>query len=211
MGDYLKTEDYSKTISEFTVGIHDPSIPANLRGEGIKVRTGFETTIRVTPSVHHTTNKAQDMDFRDRQCLSSNEGEIAGLRIYRQYSREACILECSLGKAASRCGCTPWNYPSVETEDTGNICDVFGNFCFAEAMEEVTTNNTCQCPKNCRSVTYSLAVSSSYINDKIYCPKGKGFFKDFQGPLGLPKMFFSFYHLIVNKVGTLFNLFSTSV
>ena len=32
---------------EFTVGIHDPSVPANLRGEGIKVKTGYETTIMV--------------------------------------------------------------------------------------------------------------------------------------------------------------------
>ena len=39
IAEYLKTDDYTKKPSEFTVGVHvhDPSIPANLRGEGFKV------------------------------------------------------------------------------------------------------------------------------------------------------------------------------
>ena len=39
IAEYLKTDDYTKNPSEFTVGahVHDPSIPANLRGEGFKV------------------------------------------------------------------------------------------------------------------------------------------------------------------------------
>jgi len=38
IAEYLKTDDYTKYPSEFTVGVHDPSVPANLRGEGIKVK-----------------------------------------------------------------------------------------------------------------------------------------------------------------------------
>ena len=47
--EYKKAFDFTKATKEFTVGIHDPSVPANLRGEGIKVKTGYETTIMVTP------------------------------------------------------------------------------------------------------------------------------------------------------------------
>ena len=137
-----------------------------------------------------------------------------GVSVRCQYSREACILECSLRAALRRCGCTPWNYPhsgdagdkedkegkeEASEEAMGRICDVFGNFCFAEAMKEATTRPPCDCPNDCRSYAYSITVSASYLNEKIHCPKEKGFLKEFQGPLGLPKMFFSFYHLIVNK------------
>ena len=45
--EYKKANDFTKAVKEFTVGIHDPSVPANLRGEGIKVKTGYETTIMV--------------------------------------------------------------------------------------------------------------------------------------------------------------------
>ena len=113
---------------------------------------------------------------------------------------QACILECSLNVAKTRCGCTPWNYPRVFKEPGSSICDVFGNYCFSHAMKNVTSKNKCDCPNDCRSFAYSVTVASSFLNEKIYCPKDAGLLKDFQGPLGLPKMFFSYYNLIVNKV-----------
>ena len=67
-------------------------------------------------------------------------------------------------------------------------------------MKNVTSKNKCDCPNDCRSFAYSVTVASSFLNEKIYCPKDAGLLKDFQGPLGLPKMFFSYYNLIVNKV-----------
>ena len=66
----MKTTDYTRYIPEFTIGVHDPAMPANLRGEGIKVKTGYETTIMVTPRVLYTTDSAEDMDYEDRQCRS---------------------------------------------------------------------------------------------------------------------------------------------
>ena len=113
---------------------------------------------------------------------------------------EACILECSLKVAKERCGCTPWNYPTVLHEPGSAICDVFGNYCFSHAMKSVTSKNECDCPNDCRSYAYSVTVASAFLNEKIYCPKDAGLLRDFQGPLGLPKMFFSYYNLIVNKV-----------
>ena len=67
-------------------------------------------------------------------------------------------------------------------------------------MKSVTSKNECDCPNDCRSYAYSVTVASAFLNEKIYCPKDAGLLRDFQGPLGLPKMFFSYYNLIVNKV-----------
>ena len=88
VAEYKKANDFTKAPKEFTVSIHDPSVPANLRGEGIKVKMGHETTIRVTPKVLHTTQSCMEMKFKERQCRTSDETKIAGLQIFRQYSRE---------------------------------------------------------------------------------------------------------------------------
>lgn len=202
--EYWKTngDDYTKAVSEFTVGVHDPSVPANLRGEGIKVKTGYETTIMVTPRVLHTTDMAISMPFEDRQCRASSEADAAGLKIFKKYSREACVLECSLRMSRKKCGCTPWNYPLVlEEEENDGLCDVFGNYCFHQAMKESTTKPECDCPNDCRTYGYSITVSASFINEQLNCPSNaKGIFGEFQGPLGLPKMFLAYYNSIVNKV-----------
>ena len=89
--EYKKAHDFTKAPKDFTVSIHDPSVPANLRGEGIKVKTGYETTIMVTPKVIHTTQSGIEMTFKERQCRTFEETEVAGLRIFRQYSREVYV------------------------------------------------------------------------------------------------------------------------
>ena len=46
-----------------------------------------------------------------------------------------------------------------------------------------------------RSFGYSITVSASFINEKLSCPSNaKGLFGEFQGPLGLPKMFEAYYN-----------------
>ena len=67
-------------------------------------------------------------------------------------------------------------------------------------MKKIMINPPCDCPNDCRSVAYSVTVSISVLNEKIHCPKDNGFFKEFQGSLGLPKKFFSYYNQIVNQV-----------
>ena len=200
--EYWKSpDDFNKAVREFTVGVHDPSVPANLRGEGIKVKTGYETTIMVTPRVLHTTDMAIDkLTFGQRRCRASSEADAAGLQIFKKYSREACVLECSLHLASKKCGCIPWNYPMNDREAAG-LCDVFGNYCFYQAMDEAARKHECDCPHDCRSVAYSVTVSASYIDEQLSCPQTEaGMFGDFQGSLGLPKMFLAYYNQIVNKV-----------
>ena len=86
--EYKMTKDFTKAVKEFTVGIHDPSVPANLRGEGIKVKTGYETTITITPKVLHTTENGMKMSFKERQCRTFEEAQTAGLKIFLKYSKE---------------------------------------------------------------------------------------------------------------------------
>ena len=62
----------------------------------------------------------------------------------------------------------------------------------------------CECPNDCRIITYAVSISTSLMNERLLCPNNKGLFKEFQGPLGLPKMFFAYYNQIVNGVIKLF-------
>ena len=154
----------------------------------------------VTPSVLHTTDTAEKMPYKKRQCRASSEADIAGLKLFKKYSRDACILECSLRESTRRCGCTPWNFPFIlEDSQRPNLCDVFGNYCFIQAMKKIIIQPPCDCPHDCKSFAYSITVSSYFLDEKIHCPKRAGIFEEFQGPLGLPKMFFSYYNQIVNK------------
>ena len=198
VAEYKKNQDYTKAITEFTLGVHDPSFPADLRGESIKVRTGYETTIMLTPKVLYTTPDAEQMSLSKRHCQKSSES--SNLKIFKQYSREACVLECALEEALRRCGCTPWNYPLVlEGNQSTLLCDAFGNYCFSKEMKTLSSKSPCTCPNDCKAYTYGVTVSAAWLEPEMYCPKDAGLFKDFQGPNGLPKLFFARYKSVVNN------------
>ena len=196
--EYEKTKDYTKAITEFTLGVHDPYFPANLRGESIKVRTGYETTIMITPKVLYTTTDAEEMSLAKRHCQKSSESN--SLKIFKQYSREACVLECALDEASRRCGCKPWNYPLVlEGNKSMLLCDAFGNYCFSKEMKTLSSKSPCNCPNNCNAYTYAVTVSAAYLYPEIHCPNRAGLFQDFQGSKGLPKLFFARYKNMVEN------------
>ena len=68
-------------------------------------------------------------------------------------------------------------------------------------MKESISKPTCDCPNECRSYKYFVTASASLLSEKLSCPtNAKGLFAEFQGPLGLPKMFEAYYNKIVNKV-----------
>ena len=68
--EYKKDYDFTDAPNEFTIGIHDPFTISDIRSEGIKVKTGYETNIVVTPRILHTTKSAEKMNYKDRSCLT---------------------------------------------------------------------------------------------------------------------------------------------
>ncbi len=120
--------DNEKTFPTVRVTLHDPNKPADLRGAGIDIRPGYDSTFLITPSQVQTSPDIERIDLARRKCKFPDE--IEGLKIFNEYTQNACMFECMLSQAADKCLCVPWNYPmfnlSVQT------CDYQGVYCFEE-------------------------------------------------------------------------------
>lgn len=128
----------------------------------------------VTPSVTETDTSGQSLSEVQRGCRLREENDE--LQIYREYSREACLLECQLQRAGQRCGCYPWDYPFYHDEDDLSICDMFGNICFDNVMKNDSKElcDLAKCPMDCNSISYSFSiVSTPFIPDELCPSSGK--------------------------------------
>ncbi len=105
-------------------------------------------TMLVTPAMVHTDASLKDLALQDRSCYFGTEAERAGLTVFKVYSQEGCLFECSLWKAYKECGCVPWDYPHPEENVT--MCDRTGDMCFRDLM--ATGAQAClhiSCGKKC--------------------------------------------------------------
>ena len=144
--------DVDKMPKSFLLTLHDPSSPPNLRAEGIEVAPGYETTILITPRLQETSTDAKTtLNPKERKCKTKQESH--GLKLFKTYTQEACLLECHLTEASVRCGCTPWNYPHIPGS---LLCDALGIHCFERHLKLLNTQSTCDCPIDCDSVSYSF-------------------------------------------------------
>ena len=182
----------------FLLTVHDPSSPASLRSEGIEVAPGYETTVLITPRILETTYNAKTaLNSVDRKCKTKQENH--GLKLFKIYTTESCLLECHLTEAADQCDCTPWNYPHVPGSQ---LCDALGIHCFEKVLDQLASNSSCYCPNNCDGVTYSLVGTAMKLEENLLCsnkPAPKDIFYDFYQHDALPKKFIALYNFIVNK------------
>ena len=193
-------DDVDKMPKAFLLTVHDPSSPANLRAEGIEVTPGYETTILITPRLLETSKDAKTMlNPKERKCKTKQETQ--GLKLFKTYTQEACLLECHLTEASDRCGCTPWTYPHIPGS---LLCDALGIHCFERHLKLLNTQSTCDCPNDCDSVIYSFFGSAKVLEKNLLCIGEKAIkeadlFYDFYQYDALPKKFLAWYNYIVHK------------
>ena len=194
---FEQQDNYKLSPRPILLTVHDPKIPPTLRSEGIEVQLGYETTILITPRVLQTTEDAiSSLSPKQRKCRTQYENKE--LKIFKAYSRKACTLECRMTEAARHCGCTPWNYPTIEGS---LLCDAVGIHCFEQVLRRMTNNTSCDCPNNCEDVTYSFLGSSKRI-EELNCPKEPhedNWIHDFYYKDSLPKKFLAFYDYVTDN------------
>ena len=63
------------------------------------------------------------------------------------------------------------------------FCDIYGNKCFDNAMNDVSIEEDCECPMECNSISYSFSLVSNPFNPEEMCPninkKGDYVMKEF--------------------------------
>ena len=79
-------KDY-KEVHTLKIDIHDPMSPADLRGSGISVMAGYETTFLISPSQIVATDAVKTLPFYKRNCLFPDETKLRKLFIFKYYTK----------------------------------------------------------------------------------------------------------------------------
>ncbi|TRY68635.1 hypothetical protein TCAL_08884 [Tigriopus californicus] len=157
----------SRRINSFKIAVHDPSTPANFRSGGVEIKPGYLSSFLITPVQTVTTKAALALEASQRSCRSKTENH--GMKIFKMYSQEACVLECKITYGSTECGCVPWNYPRRPEHKT--VCDFQGSTCFEAIMRTTDTVEACDCPLGCDHIRYSISVSSTLLDKDELCGK----------------------------------------
>ena len=54
------------------------------------------------------------------------------------------------------------------------FCDIYGNMCFENSMQNVSIELNCDCPLECDSISYSFSLVSTPFAAKEKCPMQSG-------------------------------------
>ena len=129
------------------------------------LRSGNENLVQISASqVYGTKGSKNHIKPLRRGCYFSDEYE---LEMYKEYSQDNCILECSLRYARSQInlengttGCTPWFYPTPE-EHVHLWCNPWETETFQKHMTSIPDKECSYCMPDCNSTDYEFAVTSS--------------------------------------------------
>ena len=78
-----------KGVHTFKINIHDPMSSADLRGSGINVMAGYETTFLISPSQIAATDEVKSLPFYKRNCLFPDETKFTNTKliIFKYYAK----------------------------------------------------------------------------------------------------------------------------
>ena len=163
-----------KTDSNIHLAIHSPTDVADIKGSGINIELGYETTIRINFQELLSDRTIQSLDPKKRQCKFDYEN--GNLKVFKWYSRINCLYECMMDVVEIECGCRPWDYPtSINTSNKftkSRICDYFGNTCFHALM---STDNVGEkkcaekCLPDCNEIKHSFSIEKSHLDVNKIC------------------------------------------
>ena len=107
------------------------------------------------------------MSVEKRNCKFRDDPH--DLKLFQEYSREACKLECLAHKILQACQCLPWDFLREENLQVGVPC--YGKkFICPKAVVEENSNVGCDCPLDCDSIKYTYSIESEpwYAFDFCY-------------------------------------------
>ena len=168
-----------ETDTNLHLGVHSPNDIADIRGSGIAIHSGYETTIRIDLKELYSDPSIRSIAPNRRQCMFDDENEE--MTIFKWYSRTNCLLDCRTSLVEKECGCRPWDYPfdsttNVNIQNQTRICDYFGNTCFNALMKTAFGEKQClkECLPDCNSVKYTISVEKTpFSPDKKICHYSK--------------------------------------
>ena len=167
---FLESEVQSKELLSdfFSAAIHSPNSTADQLNSGIRLNSGFTTTIRLEVTQLISASDLRSMSIEERNCHFTDE--TGGLDLFKIYTQANCLSECKSRAAAESCGCVPWSAARSNEMGTRKICDYFGNECYKRSIEDLDTSD-CECPNDCAAEKYSLSIVVKALDKEGICKK----------------------------------------
>jgi len=99
----------------YKVLIHSPDEFPDVSKAGITVETGTETNIAISAQVTQPSDTVVGMAPSRRKCLLKEDLVVESMgvetKVFAEYRKRNCLLECQAREMLRRCGCLMYYYP----------------------------------------------------------------------------------------------------
>ena len=129
------------------------------------IKPGYHTTWKVHAMEIVPSNNLHDIPIKKRNCMFPDE--TSDLNSFQIYSKKACEFECKIKEAFKTCGCHPWYIPPPASPNRHILCDMYGNYCFRNAMKRAGSSRICSCFPTCHHIEFTHIERESPIDPKV--------------------------------------------
>ena len=145
--------------------IHDKETIPDFLANPILLTPNQNHIIKIKASLREAHHSLKDMPLVKRQCKFKDETH--NLKLFHQYSRSSCLLECLLGRIKRKCNCLPWDMIRQQNE-TVLPCILHKLKCPNEVISS-SSDRGCNCPLDCKEIKYSHTIQMRPFDVDEFC------------------------------------------
>lgn len=149
----------------FNLMIHDANEVPDFMGNVIKLEAGKSYSLKIKPVVTIADSSIDSMSVEQRHCAFRNEHK---LKLFKSYTRSACLLECQIENILKSCHCLPWDLIHHKEYQDVAPC-VLSQLQCPQAIIDQASDHDCDCPFDCNTVKYSYSIQHSCFSPRKMC------------------------------------------
>lgn len=163
--DRLSSGSIGDMFRGFLVLIEGSNVFPQASRSSFVLRPGNENDVVLSASQIYGGKGTKETKPNDRSCYFSDE---YSLESFKKYSKDNCILECSIEYARNQMknetrvdGCIPWFYPPMSNSSSYVWCNPWETEEFIMNQKLVPINECSHCLPDCNSTEYEATITSA--------------------------------------------------
>ena len=108
----------------------------------------------------------KEMPISDRKCMFKDDPHQ--LKLFKNYTRSACLLECLLKQIISKCNCLPWDFLYNREYSYILPCISIQAKCPLKVLES-SSDYGCDCPVDCNEIRYTSTIQPKVMDVRPFC------------------------------------------